>query len=299
MTFTLNNLENIIEKTIIELYRIAETILPDDVKEALSKAYNQEVNPVAKSILSAIMENVELAERESIPICQDTGTPIFYIELGENFPIKAKLREIIVRGTRKATREVPLRPNTVNPFTGANPGDNTGRFIPYIDWEIVEGDSLKITVLPKGGGSEFTTQLKNIASGLGIKGVKRAVIEGIFEAGGRPCPPIVVGVGIGGSADIALKLAKKAILRPINVRHQDPDIAKIEEELYNSLNRLGIGPMGLGGNTTVLGVNIEYAYRHPALIPVGIATQCWAARRATAEISSSGDVRILSHKIKV
>ena len=299
MALTPNSLEDIIEKTVVELYRIAETILPNDVKEALMEAYKREINPVAKSILSAILENVELAEKESIPICQDTGTPIFYLELGENFPIRARLREIIIRGTRRATREVPLRPNTVNPLTGANPGDNTGRFIPYIEWDIVEGDSLKITVLPKGGGSEFTTQLKNIASGLGIKGVKRTVIEAIFEAGGRPCPPIIVGVGIGGSADIALKLAKKAILRPINVRHQEPEIAKLEEELYNALNQLGIGPMGLGGNTTVLGVNIEYAYRHPALIPIGIATQCWAARRASAQISSDGRVEILSHDIKI
>jgi len=290
-------LEKVIEDTVVELFRIAETRLPDDVKRALQAALEREASEAAKSVLRAILRNVELAEQRSIPMCQDTGTPIIYIELGEDFPVKAGLRDIIVRATVRATKEVPLRPNTVDPFTGKNPGDNTGRMIPFIDWEVVAGGDLKITVMPKGGGSEFTCQLRNVSPGLGIRGVKRAVLEAVQEAGGKPCPPIIVGVGIGGSADIALRLAKKAILRPIDERHPEPEVAKLEQELLEMLNGLGIGPMGLGGRTTVLGVNVEYAYRHPALIPVGIATQCWAARRATARITSGGEVEILSHKL--
>jgi len=290
------NLEKLIEDTVVELFRISETILPKDIKDALKRAYEKESNDTAKAILQAILRNIELSEKFSIPLCQDTGTPLFYVELGEDFPVKAKLRDIFVRATRRATVEVPLRPNTVDPFTKKNPGDNTGVLIPYINWEIVEGNRLTITVLPKGGGSEFTCTVKTISSGLGIKGVKKAVIEAIYEAGGKPCPPIIVGVGIGGAVDIAAKLAKKAILRPIDVRHPNEEIAKLEVELLEALNKLGIGPMGLGGDTTVLGVNVEYAYRHPALIPVGIATQCWAARRATAQISPDGEVKVLSHE---
>ena len=293
---SLNQLEKRIEECIVKLYRVAETLLPSDVKEALEEAYKKETNETAKAILKAILKNIELSEKHGIPMCQDTGTPIFYVELGENFPIKAKLKEIIIKATRRATKEVPLRPNTVDPFTKVNPGDNTGVLIPYINWEITEGEDLVITVLPKGGGSEYTSALKIVSSGLGIRGVKRAVIEAIYEAGGKPCPPIIVGIGIGGSADIAMKLAKKAILRPINLRHKNEIIAKLEAELLEKLNMLGIGPMGLGGDTTVLGVNIEYAYRHPALIPVGIATQCWAARRATVKITPGGDAELLSHK---
>lgn len=291
-----DKLKELIEDVIVELFRIVETKLPSDVIEALKNAYERETNETAKANLEAILKNIELAEKFMIPMCQDTGTPIFYVELGENFPIRAELRNIIISATRRATKEVPLRPNTVDPFTKVNPGDNTGELIPYINWEVVSGDELKITILPKGGGSEYTSTLKVVSSGLGIKGVKKAVIETIFEAGGKPCPPIIVGVGVGGSTDIATKLAKKAILRPINIRHSKPEIAKLELELLDELNKLGIGPMGLGGDTTVLGVNVEFAYRHPALIPVGIATQCWAARRVTAKISRDGSVEVLSHE---
>jgi fumarate hydratase subunit alpha len=281
---------------IIELYRVAETKLPDDVISALRSAYEKESNRLAKSILSAILKNIELSEELNKPMCQDTGVPTFYLEVGEKFPIKHELRELIMEATRLATAKVPLRPNAVDPFTGNNTGDNTGRFIPYIHWDFVEGNNLKITLLPKGGGSENTVQLRMISPGLGLEGVKHAVIEAIYDAGGKPCPPVIVGIGIGGGSDIALSLAKKAILRPITERHRDRLVAKFESELLDYLNRLGIGPMGLGGDTTVLGVNIEYAHRHPASMPIGIVTQCWAARRASVTIDSRGNTRWISHR---
>jgi fumarate hydratase subunit alpha len=290
------NLAQTISNTIINLYMLAETRLPFDVVDALKKAYDGESNPRARSFLGAILRNIDLSRELGKPMCQDTGVPTFYIELGEDFPLKKRLEDIIIGSTRLATNKVPLRPNSVNPFSGENSGDNTGRFIPFIHWDIVEGDNLRITLLPKGGGSENTVQLRMLSPGLGIKGIRRAVIETVYEAGGKPCPPIIVGVGIGGGADIALILAKKALLRPLNERHSESSVARFEEELLGELNELGIGPMGLGGDTTVLGVNIEYAYRHPASLPVGIATQCWAARRATAIVHRDGYVEFVSHK---
>lgn len=296
-----DNLSNINKDRLVEALvkqiKIAVTTLPDDVKTAIKNAYNRERNPVAKKILSSIIENFSLAEDHGIPMCQDTGTITWFIKVGKEFPLVTELSQLLIKATKIATDRVPIRPNAVDPFTGKNSGDNTGRFIPWINWEVTDGDEAEITVLPKGGGSEYTAQLRMVSPGLGIKGIKEAVLKTVFEAGGKPCPPIIVGVGIGGGADIAMKLGKLALLRPITERHENAQVAKLEEELYNELNSLGIGPMGLGGDTTVLGVNVEYAYRHPATLPVGIVTQCWAARRATIKVSSDGEIKVLSHSI--
>jgi len=277
--------------------KLAVTSLPQDVKDAIKQAYEKESNPVAKKILSSIIDNFTLSERDGIPMCQDTGTITWFVKVGKDFPLIRELESILQEATRKATKAVPIRPNAVDPFTGKNSGDNTGRFIPWINWEIVEGEDVEITVLPKGGGSEYTSQLRMVSPGLGMKGIKEAVLKTIFEAGGKPCPPIIVGIGIGGGADIAMKLGKMALLRPLTVRHENPKVAQLEEELFNELNSLGIGPMGLGGDTTVLGVNIEYAHRHPATLPVGIVTQCWAARRATFKLTPNGEIIVLSHNV--
>ena len=282
---------------LVRQIKISVTTLPDDIKTAIRKAYERERHPVAKKILSSIIDNFNLSEYDGIPMCQDTGTITWFLKVGKDFPLLTSLEEILVEATRRATKMVPIRPNAVDPFTGKNSGDNTGRFIPWINWEIVDGDEAEITVLPKGGGSEYTAQLHMVSPGLGVKGIKEAVLKTVYEAGGKPCPPIIVGVGIGGGADIAMKLGKLALLRPITIRHENPDVAKLEEELLNELNQLGIGPMGLGGDTTVLGVNIEYAHRHPATLPVGVVTQCWAARRASIKVFSNGDIEVLSHKI--
>jgi len=295
----MNNLESIIEESAFKLIKVAETILPDDVVEALKKARDRETRPLAKAQLDAILKNIEIAKNRKLPICQDTGTIIWFIKLGENFPIRSKLKDILIRATRRATEEIPIRPNAVNPWTGKNSGDNTGRYFPWFNWEIVQGDELELTVLPKGGGSENTSALWMLTPGEGINGLKRAVIETVYKAGPKPCPPIVVGVGIGGGADIAIKLAKKALLRPLNVRNEDENIAKLEEELLEAVNELGIGPMGLGGLTTVLDVHIEWGHRHPASFPVGIVTQCWADRAARMRITKDGKVEILSHNVNL
>ena len=284
---------------LVKQTKLAVTTLPDDVKEAITNAYEKESNPVAKKILESIIENYTLAEKSGRPICQDTGTLTWFADVGVEFPLILELKDVIREAAKKATEKVPIRPNAVDPWKAKNSGDNTGRYIPWINWEIRNGDDAILTLLPKGGGSEFTVQLRMISPGLGIKGIKEAVIRSVYEAGGKPCPPTIIGVGVGGGADISLKLGKIAVLRPLNQKNEDPFLAELEEELYEKLNSLGIGPMGLGGDTTVLGVHIEWAHRHPATLPVGIVTQCWAARRATIRVSKDGKVEVLSHNINI
>ena len=290
MTEAENLLVDLVEDVAVELLRRAVIYLPEDVKAALRKAYDEEESPAAKTQLEAILRNIELAEEMGRPICQDTGTIIFYIKVGDEIRGLSRIEEALRRATIRATSEVPLRPNAVNPLTGKNSGDNTGRFIPHINWSIVEGDSIEITVMPKGGGSENTCCLAMLNPGEGIDGLKRFVVDAVLEAGAKPCPPVILGVGIGGGSDIAMKLAKKALLRPLTRHNPDPEIAKLEQELLEAVNMTGIGAMGLGGKTTCLGVHVEYAHRHPASYPAAVAFQCWAARRATAVIRGDGTV---------
>ncbi|MEM0058040.1 MAG: fumarate hydratase [Candidatus Bathyarchaeia archaeon] len=288
----------IVENAAFNLIKQAVIYLPEDVKQALKRAYEEETSEAGKTQLKAILENIDLAEKYQAPICQDTGTILFYVVAGAEVRGLDKIESALVNATRRATKEIPLRPNAVDPFTQKNSGDNTGRFIPYINWEIVPGDTLEITVMPKGGGSENVCLTGMLVPGEGINGLKKFVIESIIRAGAQPCPPTVVGVAMGGGADVAMKLAKKALLRPLNQSNPNPEIAKLERELYEAANMTGIGPMGLGGKTTVLGVHVEYAYRHPASFPAAVAFNCWAARRAAARIHADGTVEYLTYKGK-
>ena len=289
----------IVENVAFNLIKQAVIYLPEDVKQALRKAYDEETSEAGKTQLKAILENIELAEKNQAPICQDTGTIIFYVLAGAEVKGLDKIEGALINATRRATKEIPLRPNAVDPFTQKNSGDNTGRFIPYIHWEVVPGDTLELTVMPKGGGSENVCLTGMLVPGEGINGLKKFVIESIIKAGAQPCPPTIVGVAMGGGADIAMKLAKKALLRPLNEPNPNPEIAKLERELYEAANMTGIGPMGLGGKTTVLGVHVEYAFRHPASFPAAVAFNCWAARRASARVRADGSVEYLTHKGKV
>jgi len=285
-----------IEDLAVKLLKLAVTELPPDVKNALKRAYEEETSEAGKTQLQAILENVEYAEKTRTPMCQDTGTIIFYIKAGVNAKGLDLFEEALRKATQRATREVPLRPNAVNPFTQKNSGDNTGRFIPFIHWKLVPGETIELTVFPKGGGSENVCTLGMLVPGEGVKGLKRFIVDAVVKAGSKPCPPNIIGVGVGGGADISMKLAKEALLRPLDQPNPDPEIAKLEREIYEALNTIGIGPMGLGGKITVLGVNIEYAHRHPASYPAAVAFQCWAARRATARINPDGSVEFLTHK---
>lgn len=272
---------------LVKLIQKAETELPPDVIQALEKAYMIEEG-LAKTQIASILANIQVSHKSQRPMCQDTGIQTFYVSLGVDSPYRAELSNLIAAGVKVATKEIPLRPNTVDPLTGDNHQDNTGHYIPHVTWELVPGDKVWITAFPKGGGSENMSRLGMLKPGEGLQAVKNFIVNAVTNAGGQPCPPTIVGVGIGGGADLALKIAKKALLRPIGRTHANPAIAMIEDELISRLNASGIGPMGLGGKTTVLDVKIEVAHRHPASLPVGLVVQCWANRRARLLLHADG-----------
>ncbi len=284
----------VIHDTTVRLLKKAATELPQDVKRALKAAHESETDEGAKTQLSAILTNLEIAET-GVPMCQDTGIIIYYVKAGAKFPFIGEVRDALTKATRKATAETPLRPNAVNPIVGGNSGDNTGAKIPWINWEIVEGDSLEITAFPKGGGSENVSIIGMLKPGVGLTGVKKLIVDNAMNYMGKACAPNIIGVGIGGGADIAIKIAKQQLLRPLNDQHPEPEVAQIEKELMEAINATGIGPMGLGGKTTVLGVKVGYAMRHPASLPVGVAVQCWAARQSTAIITKDLEVTYTTH----
>ena len=227
-------------------------------------------------------------------MCQDTGIAVYTCRVGEHFPLHpARIYEALRDGTARATVEHPLRSNAVHTITRENTGANTGHRLPIVHWEFVpEWDGLDVKCVPKGSGSENMSFLKMCVPADGVRGIKQFVLESIVGAGGKPCPPGIVGVGIGGSADYAMYLAKEAIARPIGTRNPDAHVAKLEEELFELLNETGIGPMGLGGDVTVLNCHIEHADTHMTLNPVAVNYQCWAARRATAHVDAAGNVEL-------
>ncbi len=287
---------SIVENVAFDLVKQAVVYLPDDVKTALRKAHVEETSEAGRTQLKTILDNIALAEKHEAPICQDTGTLVFYVKAGADFEGLNCVEEALTSATRKATVEVPLRPNAVHPFTQKNSGDNTGRGIPQVHWELVSGDSLELTVVAKGGGSENVSVLGMLNPSEGLRGLKRFVVDAVIKAGAQPCPPTILGVGVGGGADAALSLAKKALLKPIEEANEDAEIAGLEREILEAANMTGIGPMGLGGKTTVLGVHVDYAFRHPASFPVAVAFNCWAARRASAKINADGSVEYLTRK---
>ena len=273
-----------VEDVVVNLLRLANTRLPMDIGWALESAAGWETSDVASTQLGAIMENVKKAEHLGLPMCQDTGIPVFYV--------RGKFDSSIVgdisRGVARATSEIPLRPNTVDPITRRNHGDNLGAGMPIIHFIPTDGDFTEITVLPKGAGSENMTRLGMLNPADGIEGVKRFIVNSVLDAGGRPCPPTIVGVGIGGTSDMCVAMAKEALLFPIDGDNPDKDLAALEEELFMALNSSGLGPMGLGGSTTSLRVRIKKAYCHTASLPVAVNIGCWATRRASAVITSDG-----------
>jgi fumarate hydratase subunit alpha len=286
--------EKLVKDVTVELLRKTVTRMTDDVVNELKNAMKNETEEVPRMQLKAILDNLELAEKTTTPLCQDTGVTIFYVNLPRC--LNVDVEKGIIEGVRTATKEVPLRPNAVHPLTRKNPGDNVGRKMPYVNFKVWDKDYLEITVMTKGAGSENMSQLAMLTPSQGVKGVKEFILNVVLKAGSNPCPPTILGVGIGGSSDIATKLAKEALLRPIDKPNEDTEIASMEKELKDALNDLGIGVMGLGGKTTVLGVNIEYAFCHTASLPVAVNVQCWAARRGTAQIFQDGKVKYPTHE---
>ncbi|MFA5222205.1 MAG: fumarate hydratase [Methanoregula sp.] len=249
--------------------------LPPDVKRAISRAAADEGDPVAQGEFVNILKNIREAERLGLPLCQDTGVPVVYLTLPENIGFSELLYEAVREGIRKATREVPLRPNVVDPFTRKNSGDNTGDGMPAI--HVVPGEQFTVTVLPKGAGAENVSRIVMLLPSEKDQ-IEKVVVETMLLAGGKPCPPVVLGVGIGGTFDGAAALAKESLLLPID------EMTAFEQQLCDAVNRLGIGPMGLGGDTTALAVKVKTAGCHTASLPVAVNVQCWACRRATVEV---------------
>jgi len=266
-----------ITKVVKKLFIEANTVLGDDVLCALKDALPREESVTGKQVLEKIIENANIACRSKMPICQDTGLAVLFIEIGQDVHVVGgDLRTAIEEGVRKAYADGFLRKSVCDPLTRKNTGDNTPAII-HID--IVEGDRLKIIAMPKGGGSENVSAAKMLTPAVGIDGIKKFVLETVDQAGANPCPPIIVGIGIGGSLEQACILAKKALLRPVGeANSKDERLSQIEKDIYQSINKSGIGPGGLGGRITTLAVNAEMMPCHIASLPVAVNIQCHVAR---------------------
>jgi tartrate/fumarate subfamily iron-sulfur-dependent hydro-lyase alpha chain len=292
MSTVVTDLQQAVEDAAAHLYVWALKDIPQDLRDALAAALEKETSVAGRRVLETIHRNVGVADGENNLVCQDTGIAVYHARVGERFPLHpARIYEGLRDGTARATVEHPLRSNAVHTITRENTGPNIGHRLPIVHWEFVlDSSELHLKCVPKGSGSENMSFLKMCVPADGVKGIKRFVLESIVGAGGKPCPPGIVGVGIGGSADYAMHLAKEAIMRPIGTRNPDPLVAQLETELFELLNETGIGPMGLGGDVTVLQCHIEHADTHMTLNPVAVNYQCWAARRASAHITADGDI---------
>jgi fumarate hydratase subunit alpha len=260
----------------------ANYYLGEDVLTALKKFEKMEESPLGKEILNQIIENAGIAAEKQMPLCQDTGLTVIFAEIGQDAHIKGDFDEAIQEGVREGYRDGFLRKSiVVDPLNRKNTGDNTPA---VISTKLVPGDKITLTILPKGGGSENMSRIKMLKPSDGEQGVKEFVLETIKIAGGNPCPPLIVGVGIGGSFDRVAQLAKHALLRDVGSKHPDPYYAKMEDELLESINNTGVGPQGLGGRTTALAVHIDVAPCHIASLPAAVNTQCHSARHKTVVI---------------
>jgi fumarate hydratase subunit alpha len=269
------NLFTAVEKATFSAYREAVIRLPPDVKRVIGRVQASESNPVACGELANIQRNIQEAERLGVPLCQDTGIPVVYLTIPPDVYLTEDIYDAVSQGIRRATREVPLRPNVVDPLTRHNTGDNTGSGMPAI--HVKPGKMFTVTVLPKGAGAENSSRIAMLlpTHQYGIEGF---VVETMLHAEGKPCPPVILGIGIGGTFDGAATLAKEALLLPVD------QMDDYEQQICNAVNRLGIGPMGLGGDTTALAVKVKTAACHTASLPVAVNVQCWAHRHATVEV---------------
>jgi fumarate hydratase subunit alpha len=267
---------NLITEKVRDLCIEANTDLGEDVLQALDRAMEREESPLGVEILKELKENARIAKEEKVAICQDTGFAVIFVELGQDVHlVGGDLREAIYEGVRQGYRDGYLRKSICHPFTRANTGDNTPAII---HTEVVPGEKVKITVAPKGGGSENMSRVVMLTPSDGIEGIKRFVVQRVKESGSNPCPPTIVGVGIGGTFEQAALLAKKSLLRPLGSRNQDPELDRLETAILTEINQLGIGPQGLGGRITSLAVHISMMPCHIASLPLAVNIQCHAQR---------------------
>ena len=282
-----------IESAAKELYIRALKILPDDVKHGFDRLAARETDATAQAVLGTMMRNIAVAEQTQNLLCQDTGIPIYNVIIGRGVefgaPDGVALKAAIRRGCERATREHPLRSSIVHPLTRENAHTSCGIGVPVIQIDVADDfEGLRIEMIPKGSGSENNSWLKMAVPADGIDAVKTFVVDCVLDAGGRTCPPTIVGVGVGGTADLCVHLAKRAAIRPLGTHCADPGGAALEGELSAAVNLLGIGPQGLGGDATAFAVHVELAATHITMNPVAVNMQCHSARRASATITPDG-----------
>jgi fumarate hydratase subunit alpha len=266
----------VITEKVRELCMEANTALGGDVLQAFDRAMEKEESPLGMEILKELKENARIAQEEKVAMCQDTGFAVIFMELGQDVHLMGgDLKEAIFEGVRRGYRDGYLRKSICHPFTRANTGDNTPAII---HTEIVPGDKVKLIVAPKGGGSENMSRVVMLTPSDGVEGIKRSVVQRVKESGSNPCPPTIVGVGIGGTFEQAALLAKRSLLRSLGSKNPDPELEKLESEILTEINKLGIGPQGLGGRTTSLAVHILMMPCHIASFPLAVNIQCHAQR---------------------
>ncbi|MBQ3072508.1 MAG: L(+)-tartrate dehydratase subunit alpha [Oscillospiraceae bacterium] len=271
--------------------------LPDDVEDRLRVLAGEETVPSAKTMYDCILRDIDLAKELHRPLCQDTGVLQYFVEVGTNFPYLDEIGAAITAAAERASREVPLRPNVVEPLGERNTGNNIGHGAPYVEYDLVPGGTdLRLRMYMAGGGCSLPGRSKVLMPLEGVSGVRKLVCETVLEWGVNACPPLVIGIGLGTCAPTSAALSKKALLRPLGTHSPYPHIAKLEEDLQRDLDSLGIAPLGLGGSRSVLGVNIEAAGHHPATLGVGLTTGCWATRRGEMLIRADLSTELRSHR---
>lgn len=270
-----------ITETIAKLCMDANFFLGEDMMKAFNDAVETEESPSGKAIMKQLIENAEIAKNELVPMCQDCGVAVVFADLGQDAKIDGSLEDAINEGVRRGYKDGYLRKSMCDPFTRKNTGDNTPAIIHI---RLVPGEDLKLTVAPKGGGSENMSAIKMFPPSAGIQGVKDFIIERATQAGPNPCPPIILGVGIGGNFEKSAIMAKEAMLRNVDDHSDIPEIAALEKEMLELVNKIGVGPQGLGGTTTALAVHINYMPCHIASFPVAINVNCHAARHKSATL---------------
>jgi tartrate/fumarate subfamily iron-sulfur-dependent hydro-lyase alpha chain len=279
-----------VEEACKQLYIRALKMLPDDIKQGIAQLKAIETDARAQVVLQTMVTNIQIAERDDNLLCQDTGLPIYNVKIGSNVHVDGMaLKEAIRRGCERATREYPLRSSVVHPITRKNNHTSCGIEMPAIHLDFMaDAEKLEIEMIPKGSGSENNSFLKMAIPAEGMKGVKVFVIECVVAAGGKTCPPTIVGVGVGGTSDQCVALAKKAATRPLGSSCSDSEGALLEAELSAAVNQLGVGPQGLGGDATAFAVHVELAATHITMNPVAVNMQCHSARRARATFTPAG-----------
>jgi fumarate hydratase subunit alpha/L(+)-tartrate dehydratase alpha subunit len=279
-----------IEDAARELYLRALKILPPDVKRGFDVLASRETDATARRVLGTMIENIAVAERTDNLLCQDTGLPIYHVTIGRNVDVDGvAMKAAIRRGCERATREHPLRSSVVHPITRRNEQTSCGPGIPAIHIDFsAEFEGLRVDMVPKGSGSENNSWLRMAVPAEGLDAVKTFVVDCVLAAGGRTCPPTIVGVGVGGTADLCVHLAKKAATRALGSACDDPEGAKLEAALTDAVNLLGVGPQGLGGDATAFAVHVEIAATHITMNPVAVNMQCHSARRASALLTGAG-----------